>query len=80
MSLLAELPDADLASDAEPPSSQLRFIIGQDRQGHWIAKEPHGLAGGIFVSREAALDYAEFETEHRPGAVRLSRQPLELEL
>ncbi len=66
--------------DVEPPSTQLRFIIGQDRRGHWIAKETHGLAGGIFVSRQAALDYAEFETDRRPGAVHLTPRPLELEM
>ncbi|MGP0092500.1 MAG: hypothetical protein ACLPKB_21445 [Xanthobacteraceae bacterium] len=66
--------------NVEPPRNPLRFIIGQDRKGHWIVRETHGLGGGIFVSREAALDYAEFETDHRPGAVRLAAQPLELEL
>jgi hypothetical protein len=55
----------------------LTFIIGQDRAGHWIVRETHGLGGGIFVSRDAALAYAEFETDHRPGAVRLTTQSLE---
>ena len=78
MSMLTEM---DLASeDAEPPSKQLRFIIGQDCQGHWIAREAHGLAGGIFTSRQAALDYAEFETDRQPGAVHLTPRPLELEM
>jgi len=66
--------------DAKPPSSPLRFIIGRDREGRWIAREAHGLGGGIFISRQAALDYAEFETGRRPGAVRLTGRPLELEL
>jgi hypothetical protein len=56
------------------------FLVGQDRDGHWIAKESYGRAGGIFVSSQAAIDYAEFETNHRPGAVRLVRRPLELEI
>ena len=67
-------------ADAEPPSTRLRFVIGQDRAGHWIAKEARGRAGGIFVSREAALDYAAFETDRRPGAVRVATQLLELEV
>jgi hypothetical protein len=63
---------------SEPPSSSLpSFIIGQDREGHWIVREMHGLGGGMFVSRDAALNYAEFESGHRPGAVRLTSQPLE---
>jgi hypothetical protein len=66
--------------DAEPPSIRLRFIIGQDREGHWVVRATHGRAGGLFVSREAALDYAEFETEYRPGAVRLAAQPVELKI
>ena len=70
--------DRGSAATTEPPSSNiLNFIIGQDRAGHWIARETHGLGGGIFVSRGAALAYAEFETDHRPGAVRLTTQPLE---
>jgi hypothetical protein len=75
------MPKIDSAlEDAEPLSTRLDFVIGQDRQGHWIVRETHGLAGGIFVSREAALDYAEFETDHRPGAVHIAAQPLELEI
>jgi hypothetical protein len=56
------------------------FMVGQDRAGRWIAVEPHGLAGGIFVSRKAALDYAEFESDHRPGAVLVVNEPVELKL
>jgi hypothetical protein len=56
------------------------FIVGRDRQGTWIARETRGLAGGIFASRDAALHYAEFESDHRPGAVRLASRPLELKI
>jgi hypothetical protein len=66
--------------DAEPPSIPLRFIIGRDREGHWVVRATHGRAGGWFVSREAAWSYAEFESDHRPGAVRLVKQPMELEI
>jgi len=54
------------------------FMVGKDRDGHWIAKESHGMAGGIFVSWQAAIDYAQFETGHRPGAVSLVPQVVEL--
>jgi hypothetical protein len=78
---MSRLIDAGLASeDAEPPSISLRFIIGQDREGHWIVRATHGRAGGLFISREAALDYAEFESNYRPGAVRLAAQRMELEI
>jgi hypothetical protein len=67
-------------ADAEPPSMPLGFVIGQDREGHWIVRATHGRAGGLFVSRRAALNYAEFESDYRPGAVRIAAQPLELEI
>jgi len=78
MSMLSEIGLAP--ENPEPPSTPLRFLVGQDREGHWIVKESHGLAGGIFVSREAAVDYAEFEAGHRPGSVHLATQVLELGL
>jgi hypothetical protein len=42
--------------------------------------ETHGVAGGLFTSREAALHYAAFETSHRADAVRLVTEPIELRL
>ena len=54
------------------------FLVGCDAHGHWIAVETHGLGGGIFRDREAALHYAAFETDRRPGAVRLSGDLLSL--
>ena len=56
------------------------FVVGQNPRGAWVALETHGLAGGIFVSRDAALHYAQFETGHRPGAVHLVSQALELKV
>lgn len=56
--------------------SHLRFLVGQDREGHWLAVERHGLAGGIFATREAALRYATDESRRRPGAVRLTRRAI----
>ncbi|WP_162375434.1 RAG2 PHD domain containing protein [Ancylobacter sp. TS-1] len=54
----------------------LHFLVGQDRQGHWLAVERHGLAGGIFATREAALRYARDESQRRPGTVRLTRRTI----
>lgn len=56
------------------------FFVGQNATGNWVALETHGLAGGIFVSRDAALHYAEFETDHRPGAVRFASEALDLKV
>ena len=54
------------------------FVVGPDGQGHWLAVETHGLGGGIFVTRVAALDYARAETGRRPAAVLLTLEPIVL--
>jgi hypothetical protein len=64
----------------EPPACAMAFVIGRDDRGHWLAGEAHGLAGGLFSSREAALRYATAETHHREGAVQLVIEPLALTL
>jgi hypothetical protein len=56
----------------------LQFVVGQDETGRWIALESSGRGGGIFVNRQAALNYAAFEAGRRPGAVRCSTEPLAL--
>lgn len=56
------------------------FIIGRDPEGRWVALEEHGLAGGLFRDRDAAAEYASFETGHRPGAVRFATEPVSLRL
>ena len=67
-----------------PRSEDLRqqpvFLVGQDREGHWVAVETHGLGGGLFTSREAALHYAAFETGRGLDAVRVVSETIELRL
>jgi hypothetical protein len=63
-----------------PSPHALSFFVGQDRAGRWVVVEPHGLAGGIFVNRKAALSYAAFESDRRPGAVTLAKECLDLPL
>lgn len=62
------------------PPAVHAFLVGQDAQGRWLAVETHGLGGGLFRDRRAAMHYAAAETDHRPGAVRLSAEPLALAL
>lgn len=57
-----------------------RFVVGQDPEGHWVAIEIHGRAGGLFRTRQAAFDYAVGETDHRPDAVLLSADRIALRL
>lgn len=63
-----------------PAEDGLDFVVGQDKAGRWLALEIHGRAGGIFASRDAALHYALMETGHRPEAVRLATDPVELQI
>jgi hypothetical protein len=63
-----------------PAGETVRFIVGQDPEGRWVAIEIHGRAGGLFRSRKAAVDYAAGETDHRPDAVLLSAERIELRL
>jgi hypothetical protein len=61
--------------DAVP--SHLDFLVGQDPSGHWLALETHGLAGGLFASRDAAIRFALVETDRRPDAVHVTAEPIE---
>lgn len=66
---------AQLSSPDPQPAA---FLVGRDPEGHWVALETHGSGGGLFLSREAAAEYAEFETGHRPGAVLFTEVPIPL--
>ncbi|KMO30835.1 hypothetical protein VQ02_27310 [Methylobacterium variabile] len=69
----------DIAAPVPAPARlPLDFVVGQSAEGHWLAVETHGLAGGIFRSRRDALTYAAAETGRRPDAVRLASTPLAL--
>ncbi len=65
-------------SSAALDARLLSFLVGQDGEGHWLAVETHGLGGGIFITRDAALNYALGETGRRPGAVTSTAQPIVL--
>lgn len=56
------------------------FLVGRDAEGHWLALERHGLAGGLFLTEAAAVRYARFETDSRPGAVTPTQTLLTLRL
>jgi len=59
-----------MASDlvAEPDPAVTILWVGQDREGHWLVQENHGLMEGRFVSREAAWQFARAERHGFPGA------------
>ena len=62
--------------DPDPLSAHPVYLVGQDGEGHWVVVEQHGRGGGLFVSREAALNYVGFETGHDPAACRITPEPI----
>jgi hypothetical protein len=65
------------AAEESPPDA-LSFVLGRDRSGLWIVQESHGLCGGMFATKDAAISYAKFESAERPSVIRLSAEPIEL--
>jgi hypothetical protein len=43
-------------------ASSHHFYIRPDDHGHWIVRERHRLAGGVFLTREGAMKFALSET------------------
>lgn len=78
-SMPVTIPVAAIFSEAAQ-SSSTRFIIGQDRQGHGVAIEVHGLGGGLFRTRHDALHYATDLTDRRPDAVVISTERVEFRI
>ena len=72
--VLTDAAGEEERADADP----LHFIVGQDRHGHWIVTETHGLYGGIFCSKDDALRFAKFEAADRTGELELTNERLEL--
>lgn len=60
-----EPSDASLSRHSAPPA----YVVGRDAEGHWLAIETHGIAGGIFRTEAAAIRFAQDETFRSPGAV-----------
>jgi hypothetical protein len=56
------------------------FPVGNDSQGNWVAQDKSGLCGGRFVGRAEALKFAMFENGHRPDAVIMVPDVLELNM
>ena len=70
---MVELTCETHSSDEEPPS----FLLGQDREGHWVVEDVHGLCGGLFTSELAATRYARFEGAPRGAIIQMARTPME---
>ena len=53
----------------DPPQGESRFVVGRDTQGRWVVCDQRGLVGGLFADRDTAVHFAQFESDHTPGAV-----------
>jgi hypothetical protein len=74
-----DLRETGSAEDADASLDPLHFVVGQDHSGLWVVTETHGLYGGIFCSKDAALRFAKFETADRLGDCAVSAEPIEFE-
>jgi hypothetical protein len=72
---LPQRPDASVLNEAIP-----LFYIGRNRNGLWVAREAEGRAGGIFLTRRAAAQFAEESYEPSGCATMFVTEPLELDL
>jgi hypothetical protein len=72
------LKEASCREGTEASSGPLHFIVGKDLTGHWVVTETHGLYGGIFCDKDAALRFAKFETADRQSELEFTSKCLEL--
>jgi hypothetical protein len=67
------------AGDVDASLDPLHFVVGQDRSGLWVVTETHGLYGGIFCSKDAALRFAKFESADKAGDWAVTAEPIEFD-
>jgi len=70
---LPQRPDASVISEAIP-----LFYIGRNKSGLWVAREAEGRIGGMFLTRRAAVRFANESCEPAGCATMFVTQPLEL--
>lgn len=70
--------NSPLITDA--PAAIHRFVVGLDGEGHWIARDELGLTGGVFADQTAAIHFAEMESNHQEGAIKLAPANVRLSL
>jgi hypothetical protein len=68
----------NMSRDSKEPPEPLSFVLGRDRGGHWIVQEAHGLCGGLFVNKAAAMRYARSEYAEREASISVSPEAIEL--
>jgi len=61
-------------------SKSASLLIGQDRCGQWVVRDPRGLFGGVFADRRDALRFAMFDNRRAPQSVTMTPYGLELDV
>lgn len=67
--------DPDIVSDAIPA-----FFIGRNAAGFWVARDARGRAGGIFLLRASAVDFANASSRPARCALIFPAEPVELDI
>ena len=60
----------------EPDERGTIIYVGQDKAGHWLVQDSYGYLEGRFVSREAAVSFAEAERQIYHATVEMVARPL----
>ncbi|MGF7147235.1 hypothetical protein FHS96_000844 [Sphingomonas zeicaulis] len=61
---------------SEPDQRGLIIYVGQDKAGHWLVQDSGKSLEGRFVSRSAALSFAEAECQTYHASVEIAAVPL----
>ena len=72
---LPQRPDPSLISEAIP-----LFFIGRNKDGFWVARDADGSAGGIFLLKRSALQFANTNTQPRGCATMCVSERFELDI
>ena len=72
---LPQRPDPSLISEAIP-----LFFIGQNKDGFWVSRDADGSAGGIFLLKRSALQFAITNTQPRGCATMFLSERFELDI
>lgn len=62
------------------PTASTVVFIGRNGRGNWVARQQHGMFGGLFVNRAQAYKYALFENGCHPETIVEVSREIELDI
>ncbi|WP_294251472.1 hypothetical protein [uncultured Sphingomonas sp.] len=69
-----DIMSADTKSEPDPKGRII--FVGQDRAGHWLVQDNRQTLEGRFISRGAAMHFAQAEREIYGAALEMATAPL----